>query len=51
MLMCFRSRDPNISLKPVVQGPAEGPAEAAVADVEDTARAVADGFKCEPEGS
>jgi GAF domain-containing protein len=51
VLMCFCSRDPNISLEPVVQGPVEEPAEAAAADVEDAARAVADRFKHEPEDS
>jgi hypothetical protein len=51
VLMCFRSRDPNISLEPMVQGSAEEPAEAAVTDVEDAARAVADRFKREPEDS
>jgi hypothetical protein len=44
VLMCFRSRDPNISLEPVVQGPAEEPAEAVAAGV-------ADRFKREPEDS
>jgi hypothetical protein len=51
VLMCFRSRDPAISLEPVVQGPAEEPAEAAAAGVEDAARAIADRFKREPEDS
>jgi hypothetical protein len=51
MLMCFRSRNPNIFLEPVVQGPAEEPAEAAAAGVEDAARAIADSFTCEPEDS
>jgi hypothetical protein len=51
VLMCFCSRDPNISLEPVVQGPAEEPAEAATAGVEDAAHAVADRFKREPEDS
>jgi hypothetical protein len=51
MLMCFRSRDPSISLEPVVQGPTEEPAGAAVVGVEDAARAVADRFKREPEDS
>jgi hypothetical protein len=51
VLMCFRSRDPTISLEPVVQGPAEEPAEAAAAGVEDIARAVADRFKRKPEDS
>jgi hypothetical protein len=51
VLMCFRSYDPNISLEPVVQGPAEEPMETAVVGVEDVARAVADRFKREPEDS
>jgi hypothetical protein len=51
VLMCFRSRDPAISLEPVVQGPVEEPAEATAAGVEDAARAVADRFKREPEDS
>jgi hypothetical protein len=51
VLMCFRSRDPAISLEPVVQGPAEEPAEAVAAGVEDAARAVADRFKRESEDS
>jgi hypothetical protein len=51
VLMCFRSRDPAISLEPVVQGLAEEPAEAAAAGVEDAARDVTDRFKREPEDS
>jgi hypothetical protein len=51
VLLCFRSRDSNISLEPVVQGPTEEPAEAAAVGVEDAARAVADRFKREPEDS
>jgi hypothetical protein len=51
VLMCFRSRDPNISLEPVVQGTAEEPAEAIAVGVEDAARAIADRFKREPEDS
>jgi hypothetical protein len=51
VLMCFHSRDPNISLELMVQGPAEEPAEAAAAGVEDVACAVADRFKREPEDS
>jgi hypothetical protein len=51
VLMCFRSRDPAISLEPVVQGPAEEPAGATAAGVEDAARAVADRFKRDPEDS
>jgi hypothetical protein len=42
MLMCFRSRDPSISLEPVVAGPVEGSAEAARDGVEDAARAIAE---------
>jgi hypothetical protein len=49
MLMCFRSRDPSISLEPAVQGPIEGSAEAVRDGVEDAARMVADRFECEPE--
>jgi hypothetical protein len=51
VLMCFRSRDPAISLEPVVRGPTEEPTGAAAASVEDDARAVADRFKREPEDS
>jgi hypothetical protein len=51
VLMCFRSRDPAISLEPVVQGPAEEPTGAAAAGVEDAACAIADRFKREPEDS
>jgi hypothetical protein len=51
VLMCFRSRDPAISLEPVVQGPAEEPAEAAAAGVEDVVHSVTDRFKHEPEDS
>jgi hypothetical protein len=49
MLMCFRSRDPSISLEPAVQGPVEGSAEAARDGVEDAAHEVAERFKREPE--
>jgi hypothetical protein len=51
VLMCFRSHDAAISLEPMVQGPAEEPAEAAAAGVEDAARSIADRFKREPEDS
>jgi hypothetical protein len=51
VLMCFRSRDPAISLEPMLQGPTEEPAGAVAAGVEDTVRAVADRFKREPEDS
>jgi hypothetical protein len=46
--MCFRSRDPSISLEPAVQGPIEVSAEAARDGVEDASRAVAERFECEP---
>jgi hypothetical protein len=49
VLMCFRSRDPSISLEPEVQGPVEWSAKAARVDIEDVARAVAERFKREPE--
>jgi hypothetical protein len=49
MLMCFRSRDPSISLESAVQGPVEGSAKAARDGVEDAARAVAERFEHEPE--
>jgi hypothetical protein len=49
VLMCFWSRDPSISLEPVVQGPVEGSAEAARDGVEDASRVVAEQFECEPE--
>jgi hypothetical protein len=49
MLICFRSRDPSISLEPTVQGPVERSAEAARDDVEDVVRVVAERFKHEPE--
>jgi hypothetical protein len=49
VLMCFRSRDPGISLEPVVQGPVEGSAEAARDGIEDDVRAVAERFEREPE--
>jgi hypothetical protein len=45
VLMCFRSRDPSISLEPVVQGPIEGSAEAVRDIVEDAARTVAEWFE------
>jgi predicted transcriptional regulator of viral defense system len=49
--MCFCSRDPAISLEPVVQGPAEEPMEATAVGVEDAARTITDCFKREPEDS
>jgi hypothetical protein len=49
VLMCFRNRDPSISLEPMVQGPIEGSAEAARDGVEDAAHTVAEQFEREPE--
>jgi hypothetical protein len=49
MLMCFRCRDPDISLEHVMQGPVEGPTKATRVGVEDVAHAVAEWFKREPE--
>jgi hypothetical protein len=49
VLICFRSRDPSISLEPAVQGPVEGSTEAARDGVEDDVRAVAERFEREPE--
>jgi hypothetical protein len=40
--MCFRSRDPEVSLEPVVQGHAEDVEEAAQVVVRDTTRLVAE---------
>jgi hypothetical protein len=51
MLMCFRSRDPSISLEPAVQGSVEGSTEAARDGVEDAAHAVVERFEREPEDS
>jgi hypothetical protein len=47
--MCFRSRDPSISLEPAVQGPIEGSAEAARDGIEDAAHAIAERFERELE--
>jgi hypothetical protein len=48
VLMCFRGRDPGISLEPVVQEPVEGLAEATRFSVEDATRAIAERFEREP---
>jgi hypothetical protein len=45
VLMCFRSRDLEVSLEPVVQGPAEEVEEVAQAGVRDTTRFVAERFE------
>jgi hypothetical protein len=49
VLVCFRGRDPGISLEPVVQGPLKGHAEAARVGVEYVVRAIAEQFEREPE--
>jgi hypothetical protein len=49
VLMCFWSRNPSISLEPVVRGPIEGSAEAARDGIDEAARAVAEWFEREPE--
>jgi hypothetical protein len=48
VLMCFQSRDPQVSQEPVVEGPVEETKNAARAGVQDTARLVATQFKCPP---
>jgi hypothetical protein len=48
VLTWFRSRDPQISLEPVVQGPITKMEEAARADIEDTAKLVAEQFERQP---
>jgi hypothetical protein len=42
MVLCFRSRDPQISLEPMLQGPAEELEEGTRAGVEEVARVVAE---------
>jgi hypothetical protein len=49
VLMYFQSRDPSISLEPVVQGPVEWSAKDARDGVEDAARSVAEQFEREPQ--
>jgi hypothetical protein len=50
MLMCLWSRDPQVSLEPVVLGPAEEIEDAAQASVKDTARLIAVWLERLPEG-
>jgi hypothetical protein len=45
VVMCFRSRDPEVSLEPIVQGHAEDVEEAAQVGVRDTTRLVAERFE------
>jgi hypothetical protein len=49
VLMCFQSWDPQVSLEPVVQGPAEETEDAALVGVHNTARLVAARFERQPE--
>jgi hypothetical protein len=49
VLMCFRSRHPQVSLEPVVQGSAEKLEDVAYIGVEGAARIVAERFECHPE--
>jgi hypothetical protein len=45
VVMCFRSREPKVSLEPIVQGHAEDVEEAAQVGVRDTTRLVAERFE------
>jgi methylmalonyl-CoA mutase cobalamin-binding subunit len=45
VLLCFRSHDPQVSLEPVVQGPAEVVQEAAQVDVREIVKLVVEWFK------
>jgi hypothetical protein len=47
--MCFRSRDPHVSLESMVQGPSEEVQEVAQVSVWETAKLVAKRFKHQPE--
>jgi hypothetical protein len=49
VLLCFRSHDPQVSLEPVVQGPAEDVQEATQVGVRETAKLVAERFERLPE--
>jgi hypothetical protein len=49
MLLCFHSQEPQVSLEPVVQGPAEQVSEATQVDVQETAKVVAERFDRQPE--
>jgi hypothetical protein len=42
VMLCFSHQDPQISLEPVLQGPAEEPEEAARAGVEEAAKVMAE---------
>jgi hypothetical protein len=49
VLLCLRSKDPQVSLEPVVQGPTEQIPEAAQVSVQEAAKVVAERFECQPE--
>jgi hypothetical protein len=49
VLLCLRSQDPQVSLEPVVQGPAEQIPEAAQVDVREAVKVVAERFERQPE--
>jgi hypothetical protein len=49
MLLCFHSEEPQVSLEPVVQGPAKQVLEATQVDVQETAKVVAERFEHQPE--
>jgi hypothetical protein len=49
MVLCFHSQDPQISLEPVLQGPAEELKEATRAGVEEAARVMAERLERRPE--
>jgi hypothetical protein len=47
--MCFRSRDPQVSLESLVQGPTGEPEDVTYTGVKDTARVIAKRFERWPE--
>jgi hypothetical protein len=49
MLLCFHNHDPQVSLEPMVQGPAEGVQEATQVGVQETVKLVAERFERLPE--
>jgi hypothetical protein len=49
VLLCLRSQDPQVSLEPLVQGPAEQIPEAAHVSVREAAKVVVERFECQPE--
>jgi hypothetical protein len=51
VLLCFCSHDPQVSLEPVVQGPAEGVQEVAQVGVRETVKFVVQSFERLPENA